>query len=504
MTLNVRNHEHELRELFKEVTEQEPGKKWAIFGYEGNSNILKIVETGDDGLEGFCDAFDAGHLLYGVIAIQLPGITNPKVILVHWQGEGVSFARLSATANHGSDVQAFFKTIHMTINARSEVDVDSQAITAQIQKTVGNAAQPATNGHQDFVQPQPVGSVYKPVKPQAEVVSVFERNRFWQKQDEEEKSRKQEELKELKRAQPATNGHQEYVQPQPVGSVYKPVKPHAELASVSERNRFWQEQDEEEKRRKQEEQKRAQEEVQRMAKERDQMVSNFQRQAVVQESQKLTTYRSERPVGADSKKLVSDRAKMFQQKAEDLAASAIHVNKPEPSGKPKAWQMKTTAKVPALAPVFPRPQAEKEPMTPTLPTTPVPPPPTPAVVAEETATSPPAAEEIEEALEVARAEEEAANIPEPDKEEAYTNGNHSYELPPVDPAPVQPSPYYPSTVMGTRAIALWDYQAQEDNEISFEPDDYIEDIERCHEDWWRGKAPNGQFGLFPANYVKLV
>lgn len=41
------------------------------------------------------------------------------------------------------------------------------------------------------------------------------------------------------------------------------------------------------------------------------------------------------------------------------------------------------------------------------------------------------------------------------------------------------------------------------DEISFDPDDIITDIEMVDEGWWRGRC-HGHFGLFPANYVKLL
>lgn len=55
---------------------------------------------------------------------------------------------------------------------------------------------------------------------------------------------------------------------------------------------------------------------------------------------------------------------------------------------------------------------------------------------------------------------------------------------------------------GVRAIALYDYQAAADDEISFDPDDIITHIEQIDEGWWRGLCRN-HYGLFPANYVQL-
>uniref|UniRef100_A0AAY4AX20 Drebrin-like b n=1 Tax=Denticeps clupeoides TaxID=299321 RepID=A0AAY4AX20_9TELE len=57
---------------------------------------------------------------------------------------------------------------------------------------------------------------------------------------------------------------------------------------------------------------------------------------------------------------------------------------------------------------------------------------------------------------------------------------------------------------GICARALYDYQAADDTEISFDPDEIITGIEMIDEGWWRGYAPNGHFGMFPANYVELI
>uniref|UniRef100_A0A669CHV7 Drebrin-like a n=1 Tax=Oreochromis niloticus TaxID=8128 RepID=A0A669CHV7_ORENI len=44
----------------------------------------------------------------------------------------------------------------------------------------------------------------------------------------------------------------------------------------------------------------------------------------------------------------------------------------------------------------------------------------------------------------------------------------------------------------------------DDTEITFDPDDIITQIEMLDEGWWRGYGPNGEYGMFPANYVELI
>ncbi|KAG8332619.1 hypothetical protein J6590_017830 [Homalodisca vitripennis] len=55
-----------------------------------------------------------------------------------------------------------------------------------------------------------------------------------------------------------------------------------------------------------------------------------------------------------------------------------------------------------------------------------------------------------------------------------------------------------------RAQALYDYQAADDTEISFDPGDIITRIDQIDAGWWQGMAPDGSYGLFPANYVQLL
>jgi len=52
------------------------------------------------------------------------------------------------------------------------------------------------------------------------------------------------------------------------------------------------------------------------------------------------------------------------------------------------------------------------------------------------------------------------------------------------------------------ATALYDYEAGEDNELSFPEGAKITDVDFPDEDWWSG-VYNGHEGLFPANYVEL-
>ena len=56
---------------------------------------------------------------------------------------------------------------------------------------------------------------------------------------------------------------------------------------------------------------------------------------------------------------------------------------------------------------------------------------------------------------------------------------------------------------GFSAVALFDYQANGEDEITFDPEELVTDIEETAEGWWTGTA-RGHRGLFPSNFVKRV
>ncbi|KAJ1966548.1 BAR adaptor protein Hob1 [Dispira parvispora] len=55
------------------------------------------------------------------------------------------------------------------------------------------------------------------------------------------------------------------------------------------------------------------------------------------------------------------------------------------------------------------------------------------------------------------------------------------------------------------ALALYNFTAQDEGDLSFKADDKIEVLGRTGNtnDWWKGRS-NGKVGMFPANYVRLV
>ncbi|KAI0543106.1 hypothetical protein GGR58DRAFT_450809 [Xylaria digitata] len=91
----------------------------------------------------------------------------------------------------------------------------------------------------------------------------------------------------------------------------------------------------------------------------------------------------------------------------------------------------------------------------------------------------------------------------------------SHAVAPPSPPPAAVTPQAPPVVaepesapaptaedVGHTATAQFDYEAAEDNELSFPEGAKITHLEFPDEDWWYGQY-KGEMGLFPANYVQL-
>lgn len=55
--------------------------------------------------------------------------------------------------------------------------------------------------------------------------------------------------------------------------------------------------------------------------------------------------------------------------------------------------------------------------------------------------------------------------------------------------------------------ALFDFEAQEEGEVSFKKGNLIKVLEKTDPNWWKGQVVSGSLsgnvGLFPSNYVKV-
>ncbi|KAF2347517.1 Actin-depolymerizing factor domain [Trinorchestia longiramus] len=164
-----------------------------LLGYEGQTNTLKLVGTGDGGLEELADELNSSKVMYAVIRVTDPKTTRTKYVLINWVGEACPVLRKGICSRHLHDVKGLLKGVHVTLNARNEEEVESEQVFAALAKSTATSYDFSERSeHED--RSAPVGTNYQRTNPLSEI-NTSSRNKFWEQQELEEQSRKQQEIK---------------------------------------------------------------------------------------------------------------------------------------------------------------------------------------------------------------------------------------------------------------------------------------------------------------------
>ncbi|XP_053318825.1 drebrin-like protein [Spea bombifrons] len=442
MSVNLSKNGAALQGAYKDVVDGKTKTNWALFTYEGNSNDVRLAGTGDGGLEELVDELSSGKVMYAFCRVTDPNSGLPKYVLINWTGEGVNDARKGVCANHVSTMANFLKGAHVTVNARADEDVEPETIMEKVAKASGANYNFHRESNRANDGPQgPVGSVYQKTNAMSEIKRVGKEN-FWAKAEKDEEQRKLEEQRK------------------------------ANL----ERERLDRERKE------------------RELKEAEEREKRFRERAGEIDAQRKQQQDTEKPVRNPVPQSSVHARDVFLQKERSAPIPA-----PVQPGKlrsPFLQKSTSQAESPPSSPVHrvqepPAPSVSRAHQTP--PESPVPPvshPPEPIVPVKERVPSP----EPEEDENVYQEPPIEQNI----YEEPPTKGSLlSQEQDPVNEAVADED-------RGLCARALYDYEAADDTEISFDPDDLITHIDMIDEGWWRGYGPSGHYGMFPANYVELL
>ncbi|KAM3610980.1 uncharacterized protein V6R79_011756 [Siganus canaliculatus] len=440
MAVNLSKNGPALTAAYKEVVDEKSKTNWALFTYEGNSNDIRLAEKGDGGLEELVEELNSGKVMYAFCQVQDPNSGLPKYVLINWTGEGVKDARKGICANHVSSMANFLKGAHVTVNARADEDVEPEAIMQKVAKASGA----------NYSFHKEASSRFQDSGPQG-----------------------------------------------PVGSVYQKTNAMSEIKRTN-KDTFWAQAEKEEEKRRQEERRKAEEERQQLersrkdreAKEtalRDQRdkerASQIDQQKKYQQQQEAENREQEKQRWAEQEENSAAPKKAVKrgesvEKANEAAAliSQRALNPREMFKQRERGMTPSDADVPAAAPASPQPE--------------------PDVDDGQSRCEYEEPEELEEPPQQQPEEEiPAAN--------SYVQDN-AYEEPTQVEENTYEVPADETSDRGVCARALYDYQAADDTEISFDPDEIITGIEMIDEGWWRGYGPGGHFGMFPANYVELI
>ncbi|XP_032085139.1 drebrin-like protein isoform X2 [Thamnophis elegans] len=457
MALNLSRNGPALQEAYGRVVASGSRTDWALFTYEGNSNDLRVAGTGDGGLEEMVEELNSGKVMYAFCRVKDPNSGLPKYVLINWFGEGVNDVRKGACANHVSSVVNFLKGAHVTINARADEDVEPETIIEKVAKASGANYNFHKEGSkfQDAGPQAPVGSVYQKTNAMSEIKRVGKDN-FWAKAEKDEENRR---LEEKRKAEEARQHLEKESRDR-------------DLKEASLRERKYKE--------------RAQE-IDAQRKFQQQQETNSREQEKQQwEAASLVAQRSVNP------------REIFKQKERSMSTEGAATISSQP-GKLRSPFLQERNQV--ESPASPLPPATQD----------VPPP-----VVRSSAHDTPPVFPVPELGNSAREENHKAGAatfqPEAEQEVVYEEPPNQHVIYDEPPEPEEANYDYSDAYQenlntegkGICARALYDYQAADDTEISFDPENIITNIEMIDEGWWRGYGPDGHFGMFPANYVELI
>ncbi|KAF7273528.1 actin binding protein 1 [Rhynchophorus ferrugineus] len=409
MSVDLSKNNASLKEAWRDILNDKSDTNWALFGYEGQTNTLRLVSKGDGGINELKEDLNSGKIMYAFIKLNDPKTSLDKCVLINWQGEGANTVKKGICANHLRDIERFFSGAHLTYNARNEDEVDEDVLIDKLKK-VGSEY-----SFKMKVEPYeptlPVGTRYQKVNAVKEINSQ-ERDKFWKKEEEEEKKRLEEEKKRKK------------------DELLK-----MELA-IAQREEI------ETKKREQEAELRYEKIDQIKRKEQESLKNETEKHVAPQ-----------KPVRASILKA---------QNNTDNTSNATVTSSPEPNN---IEQTLSDDETDQFATIKRSPKDSNNQKTAETPTT--------MNLTENESETPKAAPFIEQTVQML----------EQDFVDEYIYGLKD----------------------GYKARALYDYQAADDTEISFDPGDIITNIEKVDEGWWQGLGPDHiTYGLFPANYVELI
>jgi len=193
MSLNLNKYGLEMQAAWKEVMDESSETDWALFGYVPNTFDLKLVSKGDRGIDEVVQELNASAIMYAFVGVDCPETDKREFVFIHWQGETCPAARKGRAATHLRDVERYFPGHHLTVTARCEEDIDAEDIAEQVAQ-VSKAKfdfkdKCATAAEVGVGDSGAVGSTHKRIIPQQELPKMSERERFWLEEESKEKAR---------------------------------------------------------------------------------------------------------------------------------------------------------------------------------------------------------------------------------------------------------------------------------------------------------------------------
>ncbi|KAI0241307.1 actin binding protein, partial [Massospora cicadina] len=501
--LNLSTNGAELKAAYREVVDKDCSTNWILLGYTKGSNELKVDGKGDGGLEELSEEFMDDKVQFALARVTDPNSQLPKFVFISWCGEGAPVQRKGLLPSHLGHVQKFFEGYHVQINARDADDVTPEQIMKKIFESSGAKysyhdqvrkqaptapavvipsklqASPSVTSYKSSMEANPpvsnTNSVRSPsFKPPPASKSL--QNRFQQQVDQTDKEKQIREEQERFEREFLQRSHSKSSQGAwKVGNVSSRVQEardreerelqeRLEKARISRGNSISgnQSQDRGIERQKEREAlenaKRQEEERRREAEAQEQRQAEARLREQNQRQDDEAARLQERE---DQLRIEREREARLRQEAQELEKQEQEREKERLQREQEELESRQ------------REQMELE-----------------------------ARQRKQEELEARQREQRESEARKREQEEQ--DRKHLEALKEQESTNSQAKEASAEEAPPSTAIALFDYTAVDETDISLKEGELIVSIQQVDEGWWKGTNEAGESGIFPANYVELV
>lgn len=503
MAVSFAKYQDEIIKAWRDVTDSTGAEKWALFGYEGNTNNIKLMSTGSNGLDELVKEFNCSLIQYAFCRVIDKELGVNKLILINWQGDSSPLSRKGLCASHVGDVTNYFKGCTLTITIRSDDEATKEYLMEQVMKTSSTRIKikPQSTLTPSTDTGATTSSSYTKADSRSEI--SVDRKSFWQRQEEEEKERLLEEKKRTAERQASFERERKLKEEIQAKKLAEAIKERDQLIEATRRA-----------------DQRSSSQVNNNSNQSNNVNDDDGR--VGRRSELLRLERNQETQSLISKGSIKSKRAIFEQAQQDQQ------NNPQPtlsrrtsgamivqrlsnfqsfdnSTNPVSNSRSGTS-IEKLSNGFAKQvnveeresastlkEEDKEKVEETQPVKDVNNEGDNKLVNSEVSIN-----KIQEPIvaESTKAETVANDIT------SDLNGNEEITKADLD----SNDPIIANGSLGIRAKALYDYQAADNTEISFDPDDIIGQIQKVDPGWWHGTVVTGNYkdqkGLFPANYVQ--
>jgi len=133
--------EDALRAAIRAVRANDDETDWMLMGYDGNSNNIKLVATGNGDLDELITHLKADQILYGLYRTTdtIDNTVAVKFVMIVWVGEQVPIIRKARITTHKGDVTGFLGQYHVDIHCSNASEINEDIVRDHVQRASGTA-----------------------------------------------------------------------------------------------------------------------------------------------------------------------------------------------------------------------------------------------------------------------------------------------------------------------------------------------------------------------------